>query len=109
MIRDMLALMSYTVTDRLCRKAHINQKRNMGLTQVMHPDLFDTGRLAPTHHFPVKAVFRELEDPVTFPDVIEHLQAIFHPLTKEVRHGNHAVAFRRFRRCNHIPLLQTLI
>ncbi len=86
MIRDMLALMPHTVADRLCRKAHIDQKRNMGMPQVMHPDLFDTGRLASAHHLPVQTVFRELEDPVTLSDVIKHLQTIFHLLAEEVRH-----------------------
>ena len=84
MICDINALMAKTISDCCCTESHINQKRNMAMSNVMNPDSLDICFLCSPVHFSVEIVLGDQEHPIIISDIIEHAKIILHFICKKL-------------------------
>ena len=87
-VSDFNAFVSHTVSNGNCRKAHINQKADVAVSEVMDSDTLDPCRLRPSVHLMVEIAFRDGENALLLLDAVEHPQVVLHLVTEEVGHFN---------------------
>ena len=108
-ISDVDTLVSYTLGNGQCRKAHIDQKGNVTVANIVDPDTLDACLFAAALHLPMQVVLADWENAAVLCCAVELLQIILNFLAKKLRHLDDPVAFGRFRCCDYILPFKALI
>ncbi len=102
-------LMAHPVCDCRCGEAHINQKRNCAVTNIVNSDTLYPCLFRAPVHLPMQIAFGDGEHPVVFANVIEHFEVVLHFIRQELRHSDDPVAFLGLRRSNQVLTVQPLV
>ena len=78
-------------------------------SQIVYANAFYTGLLTATVHFSVEIAFADGKHPAVRLHSIELLEVVLQLITEELRHLDHAVTLGRFRRSDHILLIEPLV
>ena len=108
-IGDVYALVSNTVSDCDSGESHINQMRNVAVSDVVDSDTFHACLLGTSVHFSVQIAFRDSKHPLVLANVIEHFEIIFHLVCQELRHFDDTITLFRLGCGDEILSVQTLI
>lgn len=92
-VSNIYALVTNTVSDCQSGEAHINQKANVAVTNIVDSNTFHPGRLAAPVHFMVQIVLADRENAVIRFCTIEHLKVVLHLFREEIRHQDFTIAF----------------
>lgn len=90
-------------------ESHVYQKTDVAVTQVMDPDLFNSGLLCASVHFVMQIVHGYGKDPVVLLDLIKTFPIILHLITEGSRHFHRTHTFLRLRRGDQILAADALV
>ena len=108
-VGDVDTLMPHTLCNSQGSKAHVDQQTDVAMPQIVYANPFHPSLLAATVHFSVKIAFADGEHPAVRLHSIELLEVVLEFITEELWHLDHAVTLGRFRRSDHILLIEPLV
>ena len=108
-VGDVDALMPHTIGDCQSGKAHVNQKGDMAVSQIVYSDAFYSGFLASSVHLTVEIVLADGENALLLIWTVKHPNVVLHLLTEKLRHLDDPVALGRFGTGDDILPLKPLI
>ena len=108
-VGDVDAFMSHPVSDCRGRKAHVDEKRNCAVPDVMNPNTLHPRLLCASVHFPMEIAFCNGKHSVIFAHIVEHFQIVLNFLYQKLRHFDNTIAFLRLWRGDDILLIEPLV
>ena len=109
-IGDVYALMAHAIGDCQRAETHIDQQRDVAVTQIVYAYRLEPAYAAAPAHLVVQVVLREGEEPVVWlMIVIKRDDVVVHLLHQEVRHGDDPLRLRGLGRGYHVLSLDALV
>ena len=108
-IGDVNAFVTDTIRNSSCGEAHVDEQRDMRVSQIMDAYALDIGFLCTSVHFVVEIAFCDGEHPIVRLDIVELFQIVLNFINEELRHLDDTVALFGFGRGNQVLSVQPLI
>lgn len=87
-IRDIDALMPHPICNGHSAVTHVNQKRNVGMPEVMDTDPLNPCRLGTAGHLVVEKAFRHRKQPISRLQILTHRHIVFQLIAEKLGHQN---------------------
>ena len=91
-VSDVDTLMPHTGCNRRSGETHVNQVRNMAVTNIVDSDTLYARFLCASCHLSVQAAFGYKEHSIVHTHIAELSELVLYFLNEKLRHGDNAVA-----------------